>query len=504
MIRILKSIIRSISQAIYNDPELRAFFARHPRISSFVKNRLTPDEKFGLNLTVGAIIALFFVFLFFVIVQDLIGQEALIQADLRVINLVQIFRVAWFSKVMLVFTYLAKWQIVVAGLAAISIVFIILRRWYYLLTMLISAGVGELFVWILKNYFDRPRPPLINALAPEMSYSFPSGHAFVAVAFYGLLAYFVFLTFKSKIIRVITILLTIILVIMIGFSRVYLGVHWPSDVLASYVSGIAWLSVLITALEIRRKFSDIEYRPLISRKFSIIISIILSLFFAIFVIGYYISHPLKPAVEITTETTFIVQNDIPAIFNNTPRTSEDITGKPMEPIDIIIVGSQEKLRAIFSKAGWFESDILSSKTLWRAAGATLRNKPYPEAPGVPSFWDSRPNDFAFEKSTPANSIKERHHIHFWETTYKTSEGQNIFFATAHFDQGVKLSSSLIVPTHKIDPAIDKERDFVKQDILNTGDVEKIQEFKIVEPTLGKNQSGDQFFTDGKAYIVYLK
>ncbi|KKR05280.1 MAG: Phosphoesterase PA-phosphatase related protein [Parcubacteria group bacterium GW2011_GWC2_39_14] len=73
-------------------------------------------------------------------------------------------------------------------------------------------------------------------------------------------------------------------------------------------------------------------------------------------------------------------------------------------------------------------------------------------------------------------------------------------ATAHFDKAVSFK----VKGHEIDPAIDKERDNVKKEIEATGLVNKIVEVQMVEPTLGQNQMGSNFFTDGKAYIVFLK
>ena len=96
------------------------------------------------------------------------------------------------------------------------------------------------------------------------------------------------------------------------------------------------------------------------------------------------------------------------------------------------------------------------------------------------------------------------HIHFWKTNIVTDTGKNVWVATAHFDTKVQLKSSGIFVTHSIDPLVDKERDKVKEDILKTENVQSIKEINVVEPTLGKNAAGSLFFTDGKAYIIYLK
>lgn len=506
MFRIFKSIIKSISKGIYTDPEVQKFFARHPRLFSFLKKRLTPDEKFGLYLTIGFVFAAYFIYLFFGVVLDTIGQQPLIQADLRIINLVQIFRSPLFNQAMLYITYLGNGQMVFLTLFLAGIILVIYKRWYYLITLLVSVIGGEAFIWIVKMLLKRPRPDLANALIYEKSYSFPSGHAFIAFALYGLLAYYIFHKVKGRIYKALIIAFYILLVLAIGFSRVYLGVHWASDVLASYAGGAAWLTILVTNLEIRRKFKFAQpSTPFLGKKSIVAVSIIFALIWLSYSVFFLKTHPVITQAKQAESQIILSESDIPNnLFANLPRTSEDITGKPMEPINIIIISAQKDLDNAFVSAGWELNDKISSRNIWHMSFTTILNKAYPTAPGIPSFWNKMPNDFAFEKPTAENSVRERHHIHFWETPFVLSDGRKVWFATAHYDQSIKISSSLFIPAHTIDPAIDKEREKVKVDIQNTGLMQKIQEFQIVEPTLGNNQTGDQFFTDGKAEVIYLQ
>jgi len=503
MFKFLKSVIKSIGKGIYYDPEVQKLFDRFPRTFHFVKNRFTPDEEFGLRLTIGAIFVVIFIFLFYKIVDSFIDQKVLVQSDLRIINLVQIFRSPLLNNVMLFFTYLGKWEIVFAGVAILSILFLLTKRWRYLLALIVSVSGGEFFVWLVKNIIDRPRPPLINALAPEKGYSFPSGHSFVALSFYGLLAYFLFRAVKSKLVKILIIIASSCLIITIGLSRIYLGVHWPTDVLASYAAGAAWLTVLITALEIRRKFKNHRLRtPFLKRSKIVIIAMSLILVWGGYIVYYFLAHPLRAQTIINEKPIIIQKNDLPKnLFSNLPRTSEDITGDPMEPINIIFIGSKQQLDVDLKSAGWYASDPITFKFTWQFIKAAVLNRSYPGAPGVPSFWNARPNDFAYAQPTADNSVRERHHLHIWSTPLIVDR-QNIWFGTSHFDKEVKKSGLLLV--HTIDPAIDKERDKIKTDLLATGKVEKIEEFQLVEPTLGINQAGDHFFTDGKAYLIFLK
>src|SRR5204863_7292057 len=123
-----------------------------------------------------------FIYFFFNILQDMIGQEALVQADLRIINLLQILRSPGWNHTMLLITHMGAGQVIFLGVILVSIILLLRSRWHYVIALLVSVGIGELFVAVVKNIVDRPRPPLIHALLPEDGYSFPSGHAFVALS----------------------------------------------------------------------------------------------------------------------------------------------------------------------------------------------------------------------------------------------------------------------------------------------------------------------------------
>lgn len=504
MRQLLKSVIKSINRGIANDPEVRKLLERHPRLARFLGRRFSPNEKFGLHLTVGAIVTTVFVFFFFGVLEDYFGRDPLIRADLRIVNLVQIFRTPGFNSAMLFITYLGMWQIVFSGMLLAGIVLALRRRWLHAAVLVISVIGGEVFVWLVKELIARPRPLLVNALAPESSFSFPSGHSFVALSFYGFLTYLVFRAAGNKLLKAVPVLAGALIVLAIGFSRIYLGVHWPSDVLASYAAGAAWLTVLITALEIRRRFGRHDGAPYVDTRKVALVSLALFLLWTSYLWHHFQTHPLSALPPIAETRIGISEKDIPgALFAELPRTSEDITGQPMEPINVIVIGTQAQLTRSFQKAGWFLSDLPTLRNVARLVTAVTLNRPYPQAPGTPSFWDARPNILAFERPTATDSVRERHHIHFWRTPFTLGD-QTVWFGTAHFDKAIKAESGIVLPVHTIDPAVDKEREKVKNDLAAVQAVRKVEEFRIVEPTFGSNQAGDRFFTDGKAYVIFLR
>ncbi|WP_026543488.1 phosphatase PAP2 family protein [Paenarthrobacter nicotinovorans] len=135
-------------------------------------------------------------------------------------------------------------------IAVAIMIFLALRRrsWTPVILML-AAGLGSLLITILgKPLFGRTRPDLADAIPPyEHSPSFPSGHSLNSIVIAGIVAYLIILRLNTTRSRVITILVAAVFAMTMGLSRVYLGHHWLTDVLAAWAIGIAWLALVITA-----------------------------------------------------------------------------------------------------------------------------------------------------------------------------------------------------------------------------------------------------------------
>lgn len=504
MLRLVRSLVKSIATAIRHDPEVVRLSAAHPRIWGFLSRRFDRSEPFGLRLTVGAAISIYCLYLFWGVAQDLISKDPLILADLRLMSVVQMFRAPSFDNAMLFVTYLGTWQIVVAGAALMSIGLALSRRWPWLVGLWVSIGGGEAIVWTLKNVFGRQRPDLVNALLPAQGPSFPSGHAFVAVSFYGFLACYAIYRARKFRVRTLILISALLSIIALGFSRIYLGVHWPSDVLASYALGGAWLAIVTTALSIAeaRNASNAS-RPVTGLK--PLVGGVLFLVWGSLVVAFYLTHPLPKQVPPSSSAANVIAGtNFPAgLFATVPRFSEDIVGAPMEPINVILVGSESDVARAFGDAGWSATDSITIGTAWHLVVADLGNQPYPQAPGTPSFWDGKPNQRGFEKPTASNSARERHHLHLWDTHFSVADAP-VWVGTVHLDTSAKTASGVRLPIHQIDPAIDLEREALRADLSGSTCVRKIAEEPVTNPMVGKNGVGNPFFTDGKTLIVSLK
>ena len=138
-------------------------------------------------------------------------------------------------------TYLGDWTVVLPMALIVSAI-LILKRKRKQDTILAFISLGGLSVaFLLKNIIHRSRP--LGGLINETSFSFPSAHAVISVVFYGFIIYLLLPKIKNKKMKVFKVFIASILVLLIGFSRLYLGVHYFSDVLAGYVIGAIWLLI---------------------------------------------------------------------------------------------------------------------------------------------------------------------------------------------------------------------------------------------------------------------
>ena len=144
--------------------------------------------------------------------------------------------------------------LVLALLAATAAAYLLRRERGRDAALVVVAFVGaQLLTWILKATFERPRPSFGDPVATAGWFSFPSGHALSSIALYGALAYLLAGAVRSRRARVAGFAGVALFVAAIGFSRLYLGVHYLTDVLAGYSAGLAWLLFAIAVLRVRMR-----------------------------------------------------------------------------------------------------------------------------------------------------------------------------------------------------------------------------------------------------------
>lgn len=114
------------------------------------------------------------------------------------------------------------------------------------INLALSAGLNHL----IKSFIKRPRPDIIYHLIKQGGWSFPSGHAMVSLSFYGFLIYLVIKYIKKRNLRDFLVVILSLIIIFVGFSRIYLGVHYTSDVLGGYTLGIMYMMIYTTIFDL--------------------------------------------------------------------------------------------------------------------------------------------------------------------------------------------------------------------------------------------------------------
>jgi len=153
------------------------------------------------------------------------------------------------NELMVFFTKLGKHQFLIPANLSLIIFYLFIRKHSWFSIRVASVAISSLLLMIaLKKIFRRKRP-LDPVLEKARGLSFPSGHAIMSVTFYGLIVYILSQEIKNGLLKTAVIIPLILLMQAIGFSRVYLRVHYPSDVVAGHLIGLGWLLISLKMLK---------------------------------------------------------------------------------------------------------------------------------------------------------------------------------------------------------------------------------------------------------------
>ena len=191
----------------------------------------------------------------FIIFAAIVSGGATQRFDERVLDWLSGFRGPFLDEAALEITSLGN-GIVLFALVLVASVFLwqTNHRWSVYL-LIISALGGKVLNTVLKQWFDRPRPSIVDHIDVVHSMSFPSGHAMSSLVVYGSVAYLVARLEPTPWLRRTTWTLAALVILGIGVSRMYLGVHYPSDVIAGFAAGLAWLAFVASGFTAVRFFA---------------------------------------------------------------------------------------------------------------------------------------------------------------------------------------------------------------------------------------------------------
>lgn len=222
---------------------------RSNRLKRFIKARLSSEGSSGIYLTLVLLILILAAWIFGAIAEDVVTHDPLTITDVRFSVWLHSHPVDWLTRCMLVITHIHSLLGVTVMTLAVSVYLWIkrLRRWVFALMLAVFGGMA--LNLLLKQLFVRQRPNFENPFLTLTSYSFPSGHTLMATVFYGTLCALVVWRVRAWCWRALSVGAAGFLILLVGFSRIYLGVHYLSDVLAAMAEGLAWLAFCLISVE---------------------------------------------------------------------------------------------------------------------------------------------------------------------------------------------------------------------------------------------------------------
>jgi hypothetical protein len=205
------------------------------------------------------------------------------------------------------------------------------------------------------------------------------------------------------------------------------------------------------------------------------------------------SWPGWPTMPVDANLRALVAK-MPVRTHTASNTSSDVT-------NLLFLGSRQELISAFDEAGWYEADALNLASAAKTVQATIRQADYASAPVSSLRIDGRVPDLVFQKSL--NTFAKRHHLRIWKQP-EMYEGREVWIGAATHDIAISRARAGTKWSHRIDPHIDRERDWVETDLLFIGTATRYADVdRPNAPKKTTNATGDQILTDGNITVVKL-
>jgi membrane-associated phospholipid phosphatase len=213
-----------------------------------VKKKTYTKGFLSLHLVAGILVFATMTLTLGEISEDVIKHEPLTVADAQLSTWLHAHGSTSLTTSMFVATGFGSTVWVTCSAVGLGLYLLWRRRFYWLAALALSVPGAALLNWLLKYAFHRARPHFDDPILTLTSYGFPSGHAMMATVLYGVLAAYLFAQTQDWRWRVLIIFSASFLITLVGFSRIYLGAHYLSDVLGAMAEGLAWLSLCLTVV----------------------------------------------------------------------------------------------------------------------------------------------------------------------------------------------------------------------------------------------------------------
>jgi len=191
------------------------------------------------------------------------------------------------------------------------------------------------------------------------------------------------------------------------------------------------------------------------------------------------------------------------LFSKIPRRVGDKEGNAGDMVNFLILGSEDAMQRVFTTAGWVKVDADVKATVLRGVIESLSKESYLTMPMSQLYLFGRPQDYGWAHAEPISVVRSRNHLRIWKAPFQVN-GEMLWVGAATHDIGFERDQRNNGVTHKIDPDIDLERDFVEKTLSSTGLVVEITHFLPDKPMKeAKTATGGTFHSNGQVLILKL-
>ena len=361
----------------------------HPAFTEVAAALADPKHPEAKGLAIMATILIFAAGLSVLVFSAVVHGSALAQIDLTVLNGMKSLHAPWANHLMLFSSRLADGGVIVALVIVVAGFLAWQRHWRSLVYWLAAAGFASLALAALKYGLQIPRPP--NAVPGLDPYSFPSGHTLRAMVMYGFLAVIIARSMRAGW-RWLPYSLAGLMIILVALARLYLGVHWLSDVLGSITLGICWVAILGIAYY-RHTQAETHWLGLGAMAFLIILTAT--------GIQTWRVHSLELTTYIPTpEVTELQASEWRGGgWSKLPLIRRDTRNQHNHPLDIQYAGDLMQLEASLKQQGWNKAQSLSWGNILKFLSP---QQPLQDLPLLPQVHDGRHEALALVKILPNN------------------------------------------------------------------------------------------------------
>jgi hypothetical protein len=219
--------------------------------------------------------------------------------------------------------------------------------------------------------------------------------------------------------------------------------------------------------------------------------------------SYKVAVQLTPAGTASAEEVLDLKFDS-ALLSQIPRRVTDAAGGVGDMVNFVLIGSQQQVLDAFSSGGWVQVDRTKGEAVAHAIFATLQKQSYLEMPMSELYLFGRPQDYGMARAEPIAVVQTRHHLRIWKAPFQV-DGQEVWVGAATHDLGFEKDQRNGGVTHRIDPNVDDERNFVQSSLTEGGAVAAATHVTPTDPVReAKTATGGSFHSDGRVLIMQLR